>query len=210
MKAIKTYFFNLNPIITLFSILFLFNQCSFSQIGHKTHFKSALNIEILGNSPFASANYEHTFNDSFKSFSSVRAGIGFVAGSIKPNVDGKHDSGVSFPLAFSHHILLNNLKKQFKYKLSSKCRPAPPRIMVESFGEFGLGFTPVFTTVQEPRQFYFGIIGIRNQVVFNIPPKPKVVFLRLLYTPYFYKNKLVIIPMPGRGFVVGASLGMSI
>ncbi len=185
-------------------------SCSLAQISYKTRYKTALFVELLGISPFSSLNLEFCPIKNEKSFFSIRAGSGYLPGSKKPNVDGKKDNGMSIPLGISYNFILNNLKRQFKYRISMRCNPRPPRISVETFGEFGLGLTYIFTNVTGFKQYRFGIIGIRNQIAFGSEYKKHVLFLKTQFNPFYHNNAFTLFPSSGSVSGFGASLGLSI
>jgi hypothetical protein len=181
-----------------------------AQLSYKTRYKTALFVELLGISPFSSINLEFCPIKNEKSFFTIRAGSGYLPGSKKPNVDGKKDNGISIPVGISYNIILNNLKKQFKYRISMRCNPRPPRISIESFGEIGLGLTYSFTNVTGYKQYTFGIIGIRNQISFGKEYKKHVLFLKTQFNPFYHNNKLTVFTSSGSVSGFGGSIGFSI
>lgn len=183
---------------------------SLAQIYYKTRYKAALFVEVLGISPFGSLNLEFCPIKKEKSFFTIRAGSGYVPGSKKPNVDGKKDNGISIPVGISYNFILNNLKRQFKYRISLRCNPHPPRISIESFGELGLGHTTYFTNVTGYKQFTFGIISIRNQIAFGSEYKKHVLFLKTQFNPFYHNKTFSLFPSTGSVFGLGASIGFSI
>jgi hypothetical protein len=98
--------------------------------------------------------------------------------------------------------LINNLRKGINKRVSVKCKSAPSKIASEWFVEIGAGITPVAYRSAETRIYNFGILGLRQQVVFDIPPRPRVVFLRVNVTPSYAVGKYEL-----RG---GLSLGVSL
>lgn len=196
--------------VLLFILFSVINNIVFAQNTYKTVYKRAVFMELFGSSPFASFNYEIVPTISEKSFSSFRMGLGYVPGSTKPNADGKYDNGISFPVGISHNFVINNLKKRFRARVSAKCNPHPPRFSIESFGEVGIVFTPVVSTVSNPRNYTFGVLGLRNQIVFGEPARQHVAYLKIQYTPFFHQKKLWLASSPGSIFLFGVTAGYSL
>jgi hypothetical protein len=185
---------------------FCFYTSSYGQISYRTRYKTAVYAEVFALSPFTSLNLEHSVNRQMKSFTSIRYGLGYLPGSI---LDG--GAGVSVPMSISQNILVNNLKRRIKHRVSLKCNSMPSRISVEWFGEGGLGYTPSFYP-KSTRHRIWGMIGLRQQVVFDIPPKPRVLYLRIQFTPQYFQKKLIWNPVNsnGDGNVFGTGVGFSI
>lgn len=62
--------------------------------------------------------------------------------------------------------------------------------------------TPIAYRSADTRTYSFAILGLRQQVIFDIPPHPRVVFLRANVTPSYVEGKYEL-----RG---GVSLGVSL
>ena len=163
------------PLLLLF---FCFSLNCHSQYYYRTRYKTAIFGEVFGLGPIASLNLEKCPYRGVRSFTAVRVGVGYVPGSKKPE-GGYFDNGFSMPIAVTQNFLANNLKKRVKQRVSLKCRAAPSRVSVEWFGEFGAGYTPVLYGKSDVRHYVWGIAGLRQQIVFDIPPKPKVMYLKM-------------------------------
>jgi hypothetical protein len=196
-------------ISILFVLIHLANFCP-AQISYRTRFKTAVVGEVFATSPVVSLNVEHALNRQMKSFVILRYGLGFVPGARKPTGLGWQDNGVSVPVSISQNFLINNLKKRLKYRVSLRCKSMPSKISIEWFGEAGVGYTPLFYSISEPRHSFAGIVGLRQQMVIDIPPKPKVIFLKVLYTPKYYRGDFSWNPITGNTNIFGMSLGVSI
>lgn len=190
-----------------FTLLLLFSITSNGQISYRTRYKKALTFEVFGVSPIASVNYEKAFNRKMKSFNTFRMGFGLVPGSM--SLVGLKDAGLSLPIAMTQNFNLNNLKKRVKHRVSLRCKATPSKISVEWFGEAGLSYTPVFYRNEDPRNYLFGIVGLRQQIVIDIPPKPKVVFLKVQYTPKYYQKHFSYFIDSHNSSIAGISLGFS-
>lgn len=178
------------------------------QISYRTRYKTAMSFEVFGASPIASVNLEKAFNRRMKSFNTFKVGLGLVPGDM--TLAGLKNSGLSVPLGFTQNVNLNNLKRRVKHRVSLRCKAAPSKISAEWFGELGVGYTPVFYTNADPRNYFFGIIGFRQQIVIDIPPKPKVIFLKFQYTPKYYEKHFSFIIDSQSSSMAGISLGFSI
>ncbi len=183
------------------------------QITYQSKYKSAFYIEGLGMGPFFSAGIEHTPNTRLKSFVAYRAGVGVLLGP-KQTLTSR-DIGFTLPMSVTKTVVMNNLKKRVKMRVSLRCNAQPPKVATEWFSEFGLGYTPAFYNKNDIRHKIYGLVGLRQQLVINIPPRPKVFYLKVQYTPYFTTFNYTNL---GSGFkflptsenvVVGASLGFS-
>ncbi|HLO45112.1 MAG TPA: hypothetical protein VK175_12325 [Leadbetterella sp.] len=196
---------------TIFTLLILiFSLEGIGQISYRTRYQKAVFLETFAVSPIFSLSMDHAVNRRMKSFTDIRYGIGFVPGSKNRDRFGWSDNGVSLPLSVTQNFLVNNLKRRIKQRVSLKCKSTPSKISVEWFAEVGAAYTPVFYGISEPRHNFSGIIGLRQQVVFDIPPKPKVVFLKVQYTPKYYKGSFSWNPITGSTNIFGMSLGFSI
>jgi hypothetical protein len=188
-------------ITTIFILLFFEN--SQSQIMYRTRYKSAIMVETFAISPIGSINYEYLPFRWKNSFLSTRIGLGFLPGGKETDAGSvTNGGGVSIPTSVTYNYLLNNLRKGINKRVSVKCKSAPSKIAAEWFGEIGGGYTLAAYRTTETRNFAFGIIGLRQQVIFDIPPHPRVVFLRLNVTPSYSLGKYEL-----RG---GVSLGVSL
>lgn len=211
---------------SLITLLFITFTIGFSngQITYRSKYRTALYLETFAISPIVSLNLESTIKVNLKSFLAFRAGFGYVPGArdvVKKKFVG---SGTSYPASATYNFVLNNMKKRIYRRVSTKCKAAPAKISAEWFGEIGAGYSFLnYEEKKDDKNYLWGIIGLRQQVVFDIPPKPRVVFLRLQYTPrYVYSktgfsfNDLQLNPISfGRNSsfgvgLVGMSLGFSI
>lgn len=143
-----------------------------------------------------------------KSFTALRAGAGIVPGAL--TISGIKNGGFSFPLSVTENININNLKRRVKYRVSMRCRATPSKIAVEWFGEMGLTYTPVLYFNSPARHYFFGNIGIRQQIVIDVPPRPKVIFLKVQYTPKYYDGNLSLFLDKNTSSIAGVSIGYSI
>ncbi len=201
---------NIKNLLKILILLFFYEYAAMGQNSYKTKYNQALFVEALGVSPFASFNFEQVLSPKDKSFWALRAGLGYVGGSQKPNVQGKYDNGVSIPIGLGYNFLINNLKKNLKARMSAKCNPNPPRFAIETFGEIGLVNTTVITNVSEPKNFIFTTFGLRNQIIYGHPSKPKVLFIRIYYNPYWINRRPHFYDSVGPVFLAGGSIGFSI
>ena len=191
-------------------LLLLLPMHGMAQIWYRTRYKTAIFGETFAVSPIVSLNMEHAVNRQKRSYTAIRYGLGFVPGAKNKDSFGWKDNGVSLPLSLTENFLVNNLKRRVKQRVSLKCKATPSKISVEWFGEVGLAYTPVFYGISEPRHQVSGIIGVRQQVVFDIPPKPKVLFLKFQYTPNYKAGNFSWNPVSGSSNIFGMSLGFSI
>ena len=196
--------------LLFFTILICLAFSGVGQISYRTRYKTAVFGETFAVSPIVSLNMEHAVNRGMKTYTALRYGLGFVPGAKNKDKFGWSDNGVSLPLSISQNFLVNNLKRRIKQRVSLRCHAAPSKISVEWFGEFGAAYTPVFYGISEPRHNFSGIIGLRQQVVFDIPPKPKVIFIKFQYTPKYYKGNFSWNPVTGSTNIMGMSVGFSI
>ncbi len=159
-------------------------------------------VETFASSPILSINYEHLPVRWRTSFLSLRGGIGFLPGGGVNSLNVKNAAGASFPISATYNFLFNNLRKRVFNRVYKRCKSAPSRISSELFGETGLGYTFGAYPDGETRHNSYFIIGLRQQVVFDIPPHPRVIYLRANLTPSYANSKFEM-----RG---GVSLGISI
>jgi hypothetical protein len=196
--------------ILLTLLILIFSLEGIGQISYRTRYRKAVFIETFAVSPIFSLNVDHAVNRRKNSFTDIRYGIGFVPGSKKRDKFGWSDNGLSVPMSVTQNFLVNNLKRRILQRVSLKCKSRPSKISVESFLEVGAAYTPVFYGISKPRHNFSGIIGLRQQVVFDIPPKPKVIFFKVQYTPKYYRGSLSWNPITGSTNIFGMSLGFSI
>jgi hypothetical protein len=183
--------------------LLIFFEHSHSQIMYRTRYKTAIMAETFAISPIGSINIEHLPFRWHNSFLSTRVGLGFLPGGQETDVGSvTNGGGISIPMSVTYNYLLNNLRRGMNKRVSVKCKSAPSKIAAEWFVEGGAGYTIAAYRTTETRSFTFAIIGLRQQIVFDIPPHPRVVFLRLNVTPSYSIGKYEL-----RG---GISLGVSL
>jgi hypothetical protein len=183
--------------------LLLFFEHGQSQIMYRTRYKTAIMAETFAISPIGSINIEHLPFRWQNSFLAARIGLGFLPGGQETEVGNvTNGGGVSIPTSVTYNYLINNLKKGINKRVSLKCKSAPSKIAAEWFVEVGAGHTLAAYRTTETRSFVFGILGLRQQVIFDIPPHPRVVFLRVNVTPSYSVGKYEL-----RG---GISLGVSL
>jgi hypothetical protein len=159
-------------------------------------------VETFATSPILSVNYEYLPVRWRTSFMSLRGGIGFLPGGGISQFNINNGAGASFPVSATYNFLFNNLRKRIFNRVYVKCKSAPSKIASEFFGETGLGYTFGAYPNGDTRHYSYFILGIRQQVIFDIPPHPRVIFLRANVTPAYAVGKFEL-----RG---GVSLGISI
>jgi hypothetical protein len=169
---------------------------------YRTRYTSAVVVEGFATSPIFSINYEYLPVRWRSSFMSLRGGIGFLPGGGISSANVNNGAGASFPVTATYNFLFNNLRKRIFNRVSVKCKSAPSRIASELFGEAGLGYTLGAYPNGDIRHNSYFILGVRQQVVFDIPPHPRVIFLRANLTPSYALGEFEL-----RG---GVSLGISI
>ncbi|RYU96512.1 hypothetical protein [Emticicia agri] len=169
---------------------------------YRTRYTSALMVETFASSPIISINYEYLPVRWRTSFMSLRGGIGFLPGGGVNEFNINNGGGASFPVTATYNLLLNNLRKRIFNRVYVKCKSAPSRIASELFGETGLGYTFGAYPNGDIRHNSYFILGIRQQVIFDIPPHPRVLFLRANVTPSY---SLGVFELRG-----GVSLGVSL
>lgn len=188
--------------ITLIILCVLF-ETSQAQIMYRTRYRTAIMVESFAISPLGSVNVEYLPIRWQNSFLALRSGIGFLPGGQETGVgEVANGGGVSMPTSITYNYLINNLRKGINKRVSIKCKSAPSKIAAEWFVELGAGATPIAYRSADIRTYVFGIFGIRQHVIFDIPPHPRVVFLRANLTPSYVIGKYEI-----RG---GLSLGVSL
>jgi hypothetical protein len=195
---------------SVFLLLILMFPCSLqAQISYLSKYKSAIYVEGLGMGPFFSLGYEHAPVRKLKNFTAFRTGVGFIFESDF----SLRNVGVTLPVSVTKSLVVNNLKKRVKHRVSLRCNAQPPKFATEWFSEFGMGYTPAFYSKTDIRHRVYGLIGLRQQIVINIPPRPKVYYLKVQYTPYYtyFNNKHNFEFLPKFDAVVaGVSLGFSV
>ncbi len=188
-------------LILLFTLL-IFERAE-SQIMYRTRYRTAIMAESFAISPLGSINVEYLPVRWQNSFLAIRMGLGFLPGGSPTGVgEVANGGGISLPVSMTYNYLINNLRKGINKRVTVKCKSAPSKIAAEWFLEAGAGVTPVAYRSAETRAYTFGIIGLRQHVIFDIPPHPRVVFLRVNLTPSYYIGKFEM-----RG---GVSLGVSL
>lgn len=170
---------------------------------YRTRYKSAIMVETFAISPIGSVNYEYLPIRWRNGFLATRIGLGFLPGGQETDAGSvTNGGGVSIPTSVTYNYLVNNLRKGINKRVNVRCKSAPSKVAAEWFVEAGAGYTLAAYRTTETRSFMFGIIGLRQQVVFDIPPHPRVIFLRLNATPSYSVGKYEL-----RG---GISLGVSL
>ena len=190
------YFLTLILIITLV-------ETTNAQIMYRTRYRTAIMVESFAISPLGSINVEFLPVRWKNSFLALRTGFGFLPGG-KSVATGSaaNGAGISIPTSVTYNYLINNLRRGINKRVAVRCQSAPSKIASEWFIEMGAGFTPVAYKGTETRSYSFGIFGLRQQVIFDIPPHPRVVFLRVNFTPSYSFGKYEL-----RG---GLGLGVSL
>jgi hypothetical protein len=159
--------------------------------------------ESFAISPLGSINVEYLPVRWQNSFLALRTGFGILPGGHSTGVGQvANGGGVSVPTSVTYNYLINNLRRGINKRVSVKCKSAPSKIAAEWFIEMGAGFTPIAYRSADTKTYTFGIIGLRQQVIFDIPPHPRVVFLRVNATPSYSIGGFEV-----RG---GVSLGVSL
>lgn len=195
---------------TVLLFLLLIPIQSMAQLFYRTKYKTSIFVETFAVSPILSFNMDHSVNRKKRSFTSIRYGLGFVPGGKKASGFGWSNNGVSLPVSITENLLMNNLKRRIKQRVSLRCISAPPMRTVEWFTEVGLAYTPVFYGKSEPRNQVSGIVGLRPQIIFDIPPNPKILYLKFQYTPSYIAGNFSWNPVTGSRNTFGLSLGLSI
>lgn len=174
-----------------------------AQIMYRTRYRTAIMAESFAISPLGSINVEYLPVRWQNSFLALRTGFGFLPGGQSTGVgEVANGGGISVPTSVTYNYLINNLRKGINKRVSVKCKSAPSKIAAEWFVEAGAGVTPIAYRSADTRTYTFGILGIRQQVIFDIPPHPRVIFLRANVTPSYVVGKYEL-----RG---GLSLGVSL
>lgn len=174
-----------------------------AQIMYRTRYRTAIMAESFAISPLGSINVEYLPVRWQNSFLALRTGFGFLPGGQSTGVgEVANGGGISIPTSVTYNYLINNLRKGINKRVSVKCKSAPSKIAAEWFVEAGAGVTPIAYRSADTRTYAFGILGLRQQVIFDIPPHPRVVFLRANVTPSYVEGKYEL-----RG---GVSLGVSL
>jgi len=169
---------------------------------YRTRYRTAIMVESFAISPLGSINVEYLPIRWKTSFLALRTGFGFLPGGKSVGTAPAIGGGISVPTSVTYNYLINNLRRGINKRVSLRCQSAPSKIASEFFVEMGAGFTPIAYRGSETRSYSFGIIGLRQQVVFDIPPRPRVVFIRVNFTPSYSFGKFEL-----RG---GLGLGVSL
>jgi hypothetical protein len=180
-----------------------------AQLMYRTRYSHALVVESYGISPNISVNYENAFLRFKSSFVAARAGVGYTFGGILSDNTG----GLSFPMGLTLNKTANNFRRKMTNRVLNKCQAAPPKLATETFFEFGLGYTYVHYPSSIDRNYLWGIVGLRQQLVIDIPPKPRVLFLKVHLTPQYYQGQIDFINLRlggGGGIRAGISVGTSL
>ena len=187
--------------LTLICILTLVETAN-AQVMYRTRYRTAIMAESFAISPLGSINVEYLPIRWKNSFLALRTGFGFLPGGKSVGTAPAIGGGISVPTSVTYNYLINNLRRGINKRVSLRCQSAPSKIASEFFIEMGAGFTPIAYRGSETRSYSFGIIGLRQQVVFDVPPRPRVVFLRVNFTPSYSFGKFEL-----RG---GLGLGVSL
>ncbi|CAH0997562.1 hypothetical protein EMA8858_03696 [Emticicia aquatica] len=170
---------------------------------YRTRYRTAIMAETFAISPLGSINVEYLPIRWQHAFLALRGGFGFMPGGSNTGPGNiANGGGVSVPTSVTYNYLINNLRKGINKRVTVRCKSAPSKIASEWFTEIGAGHTLAAYRSADTRSFVFGILGLRQQVIFDIPPHPRVVFLRLNVTPSYSVGKYEL-----RG---GVSLGVSL
>lgn len=171
-------------------ILFVTTEICSAQIMYRTRYVGAIMFETFGISPIASVNYEVLPIRWRNSFVSTRVGLGIVPGGKSTTTAFVTNAGgFSLPASLTYNLLFNNLRKGIYRRVYKRCKSAPSRVAAETFGEIGGGYAMTASRTSEIRHYNFGILGLRQQVVFDIPPHPRVLYVRGAVTPAYVENK---------------------
>lgn len=195
--------------LTLYILLLTAGQNVLGQLMYRTRYTHALVAESYGISPNLSVNYEAAFLRFRSSFVAARAGIGYTFA----NFNSDNSAGISFPMGVTVNKTANNFRRKVMNRVSNKCQAAPPKLATETFLEFGAGYTFVHYPSSADRNYFWGIIGLRQQLIIDIPPKPRVLFLKVHLTPQYYEGQIDFISLRlrgGGGVRGGVSLGASL
>jgi hypothetical protein len=188
--------------LTLICILTLVETAN-AQVMYRTRYRTAIMAESFAISPLGSINVEYLPLRWKNSFLALRTGFGFLPGGRSvgagPVANGL---GISIPTSVTYNYLINNLRRGINNRVAVRCQSAPSKIASEWFIEIGGGLTPIAYRGSDIRSYSFGIFGLREQVIFDIPPHPRVVFFRVNFTPSYYFGQYEL-----RG---GLSLGVSL
>ncbi|WP_304236790.1 hypothetical protein [Jiulongibacter sediminis] len=186
----------------LCAVLLAMAQSSFSQIEYRTRYQSAIIAEGFGISPVMSINYENAIVRRQKHFYTTRIGVGFLP------AKRSSPKGISIPVQASYVFMLPKLLKDFLRPLNT----FPPRFKFETFIETGPGYSHIFYK-NDNRGYINAFLGIRQQLLIDIPPKPTVIFARISVNPRVNRKGLVFYERTdggGQNFFGGFALGVSI
>jgi hypothetical protein len=160
----------------------LYSISAQAQIAFLGRYNKAVYIEGFGTGPFFTVGMDKMFKKDPKSFYNARIGVGVIFDSSF----GLKNTDFTLPVSLTKAVIINNLKKRVKYRVSLKCNAQPPKYASEWFLEGGLGYTPSFYSKTDVRHRIYGIISLRQSFTINRPPKPLVYYLKLQYNPFFY------------------------
>lgn len=178
-------------------------ETSQAQIMYRTRYRTAIMAESFAISPLGSINVEYLPVRWKNSFLALRTGFGFLPGGRSTGIGNvANGGGIAVPTSVTYNYLINNIRRGINKRVAVKCKSAPSRVAAEWFVELGAGTTPVAYRSAETRNYSFGILGLREQVIFDIPSHPRVVFFRINVTPSYSIGKYEL-----RG---GLSLGVSL
>ncbi len=172
------------------------------QIMYRSRYKSAILAEGFGVSPIMSVNYEWAPVLLHQSFYTGRIGLGFL-----PARKGS-GAGFSIPLQASYNFKLPKLVQDYIRSLNT----FPPRFKFETFIESGVGGARIVYPGQEQRNYYNLVLGLREQLLIDIPPKPRVIYARVTINPRIRRQGLVFYEVTeggGQNFFGGVALGVS-
>ena len=168
---------------------------------YRSRYKNAFLVEGFGVSPIMSINYERAAIRLTNSFYSGRIGVGFL-----PAKRGS-GAGFSIPVQASYNFKLPKLVQDYIRSLNT----FPPRFKFETFIESGVGGARIIYP-EEQRNYYNVFLGIREQLLIDIPPKPKVIYARISINPRVTRKGLVFYEttdLGGQNFFGGFALGFS-
>jgi hypothetical protein len=189
------------------AIMLLIQSVS-AQLMYRSRYKSAILVEGFGLSPIMSINYEMAPLRYHKSYVSGRIGLGYL-----PATRG-NGAGISFPVGASYNMLINNLKKGISSRVMNKCRSKPPKFDLEYFVEVGAGYSWVVYPSGPDRNYFNVLAALKTQLLIDIPPKPKVIQLKISVNPRIDKDKGLIFyessSLGGQNFYGGFAIGFSI
>ncbi|MFT4735071.1 MAG: hypothetical protein ACI9DJ_002277 [Algoriphagus sp.] len=182
----------------------MLTQNCFSQIQYRSRYKSALLAEGFGIGPVMSVNYEIAPIRYKSGFLAARVGLGFL-----PAAKG-NGAGFSIPVGVTYNFLINNLRKGIASRVMNKCRSSPPKFALEYFLETGLGYAKIVYPASANRDYVTLYTAIKTQLVIDIPPKPRVIQIKMSINPRLDIPDREILFFEGNTFLGGFALGISI